>query len=45
MEEFYTPNFARNMFTVTYCDVDFSHQESFLYGGPSKLQKTSGAAA
>jgi len=25
MEEIFIPNLARNMFTVTYCDLDFSH--------------------
>jgi len=29
MEEVFIPNLARNMFTVTYCDVDFSHQRLF----------------
>jgi hypothetical protein len=29
MEDVFISNFARNVFTVTYCDVDFSHQRLF----------------
>jgi hypothetical protein len=42
VEEVLIPNFARNVFTLTYCDVDFNNQGRYF---PEFLQNVEKRAA